>query len=63
MKTTITKKKVWCSDIGATVCRLSIAKLAFQLTFDFDWKAWYLIPIVLLQHIYDAIATVLVLLR
>lgn len=42
---------------------LDISPIAFRLDFNFGLNALYLVPILLFHQLFDAVATVLVLLR
>jgi len=43
--------------------QFDMSKTAGKLNFNFDWRAFYLIPLLLLHHLFDAVGTSLVLLR
>lgn len=43
--------------------QLSLGPTIFKLSFEFNFKAFYIIPVMLISHLFDSIATVLVLLR
>jgi len=42
---------------------LNMSSVAGRLNFDFNWKALYIIPLLLIQHLFDSVGTILVLLR